>query len=460
MVVMQDINDAKSTNTLLDNGYQTNKTFVQALKHKYVDQEDFVNQSILPKDKSISTDITFVGFDKVSEVQRQLKRLTNIDLSYRQIKLAGDLDSIKGSLNKVTVLNLAGNQLNWQEVVSILTCLPNLREIILTGNDLDVKNIHNLSESPKYSLTSLTLGRINQDWNSVINVLARIWVQIEQIDLWDNGLHKDNIRVPDFARLTNFIGGMKVLKLSQNCFPDLSWINSVGPIDKLTDLDISRCQLETIEFDTIALGKLQNLRILNISYNNINSWISISNLNCLKSLQSIICQENPIFITEKLGKFFTIARLARIEKFNKEEVTTNLRRESEIIYLRKVFPEYQQFKEAKNDSFVKLHPRYDELAEIYGLPEDLKKKQTVDKYITVDLCLDDKQFTKKLPCDMRISNLQMLCKRLFRLSPSCNIEIICCEPESVINYPLDKEGQTLDFFCVKNNQKLLIKQLG
>lgn len=454
---MHDITTSRSLSVKRDLG--TTISFNQALKDKYIDQEEFDNKLIVPKDKIISTDITFVGFGKVTCIQKQLKRLSSIDLSSKNIECAGDLEDIGDSLRGVEILNLANNNLSWEETTLIIKHLPNLKELILTNNPLKDKldnYSHNLFKKP---LNLLTLGRVHLDWSSIIEILSSLWPSVDQLDLWSNNLSSSNMILSSSSKHDSFTRHLRLLKLSHNCFSDIDWLQKVGMIENLVELDISNCGIISIDISSSISSRLENLEILNLSYNNLNDWRSISSLNSLKNLRSLICHENPIFITEKFAKAFTIGRLSKIKILNREEFSQSTRRDSEILYLRKTFPLYLSFKDGKNDNFQKEHPRYEELVNNYGIPDDLIKKEVKDKYVTVHLCLKSVKITKKLPCDMRVANLRMLIKRLFKLKPSCNIEIIC-EPQvidSSLSYSLDKDSQTLDFFSVKNDYNLLIE---
>lgn len=441
----------------------TSTTFADALRFKYVEQEEFDNRLSLPKDKKISTKITFVGFEKVSNIQKQLYRLSSIDLSKKCIKSAGDIDKFRGCLSRVQLLNLNDNNLSWQETITIISQMPNLRELILSKNELDSHlhvDTHRDSIASRY-LTSLTLGQIYLDWNSIVSILSTIWLKIDQLDLWDNHLNISNMRLELCDKLNSFTKSICSLKLSHNCFTNLDWISDIGLIDSLLELDVSNCKLETLELNSSTAQQLQKLEVLNVSYNNLNSWRSISSLQILKNLKCLICHENPIFISEKSARSLTIGRLGQIGTLNREEITKSMRRDSEIFYLRKTFTEYLTFKRGENSSFPSLHPRFEELVEFYGLPEDLNKKQVIDKYVCVVLCLNDKKVTKKLPSDMRIANLRMLCKKLFNLKPSCTIQITCNtdSQDNLISYILDKDGQTLHFFSVKNGHVLSIQEI-
>lgn len=437
-------------------------TFAQALQDKYVNQELFDNVAVLPKDKSISTEITLVGFGKVSGAQRQLNKLVNIDLSSMGIESAGDVEKLGGDLNRVQILNLANNFLTWEEVHKLLDYVPNLKELILSENTFEIqKTIQTFPNSKKISLISLTLGRVFLNWNSIIEIASRIWSHIEQIDLWNNQLTSERMELSRPEEFGSFIRGLKTLRLRQNCFSDLRWLGQIGPAENLVELDVSVCGLEVIDLDGTLVRQLKNLRVLNVSHNNLKHWRSIANLYHLESLSNLLCHENPLILTNEHAKAFTIGRLKKLKAFNREEISDRVRRDSEIFYLRKSFPEYELFKEGKNVEFELNHPRYKELVDTYGLPEDLTRKPVVEKYMSVDLFFDEIKISKKLPCDMRVTNLRMLCKRLFKLRPSSNLELSCEADMSdgPVRYVLDKDGQTLDFFSVKNGQKIYIKEI-
>lgn len=451
MVIMcntANLNPAKS-----ETAVSKRMTFAQALQDKYVNQEVFDNVSVLPKDKSISTEITFVGFGKVSSAQRQLSKLINIDLSGMGIESVGDLKEIGDNLSRVQILNLANNCLAWRDVHKLLDCVPNLRELILSKNTFETGKTFQACPNPsKRKLISLTLGSVFLDWTSIVEIASSIWSQIEQIDLWNNQLTSEKMKISKPNESNSFIKNIKILRLRQNCFQDLKWLGQIGPAEQLAELDVSMCGIETIDLEGSLVKQLRNLRDLNISHNNLKDWRSIANLSHLENLSNLLCHENPIILTQEHAKAFTIGRLKKLKIFNREEISDRVRRDSEIFYLRKSFPEYQLFEEGKNDEFELDHPRYKELIELYGLPDDPTRKAVIEKYISVDLFFNENKTSKKLPCDMRVTNLRMLCKRLFKLRPSVNLEISCeaVSPDGPITYVLDKDGQTLDFFSVKN----------
>lgn len=438
----------------------TQVTFYQALRDKYVDQEEFDDRLTLPKDKSIGTEIVLVGFGTVTSVQKQLNRLTGIDLSGMNIGSAGKIGELKGSLNRLRILDIANNCLTWQGITSIASCLPNLRELIISENKLSVEDF-----TPPASLLEplfcLTVGRVFLDWNTIVRILSQTWRRVEQLDLWDNHLTCDSMKLISPEELDlSLVKQIRSLKLSHNNFPNINWISKIGPVEGLIEFDLSKCQLQSFEINPTMAMQLSSLQVLNISYNNLNNWRSISSLHHLKNLRSLICHENPFFITEKFAKPLTIGRLAGLKTLNREEVTRNSRRDSEVLYWRRTFLEYKSFINGENADFKLDHPRYEDLVSEYGLPEDLNKAQIVDKYVSVNLCFEQVKIIKKLPCYMRIANVHMLCKRLFKLKLSTPIKITCYDIESTRSYVLDKDDQTLHFFSVKDGHKLVVEQLN
>jgi len=435
--------------------------FVSALHEKYVDQEEFDDNHKIPKDRSITTEITFVGFGVVSSVQKQLRMISSIDLSGRSINSAGDICKIFGLLDRVTILNLAGNRLSWQELIKILTCLPNLREIVISHNDLRVdRQVIDYPPTLFRKLHSITMGQVGLDWLTTLDTISRIWAAFEQIDLWDSQLDGDKMRLAQSEKTSNITEKISALRLSQNNFTDIDWITSSGKLNNLKELDLSRCKLQSIHISESVRKTLSQLEVLNISYNSINDWASISCLNFLASLVCLICNENPFFTGEKFSKSLVVARVGNLKLLNREEITKTIRRDSEILYVRRAFEEYKTFKKGTNLGFLELHPRYQELADTYGLPEDLDTKKQVEKYVNVTLHYDGQRVVKKMPLDMRVSNFQMLCKRLFKLSPSSKVVITCCAQSTekgATSYPLDQESQTLHFFSIKNNYNLILE---
>lgn len=446
MVVMSQTREIMSEGTA---------SFFQALKRKYVEQEEVDNEFVLPRDRAISTDITFVGFGKVLTIQKQLKQLVNIDLSHQEIDSAELSDELEGCLQKVKILNLAYNRLRWNDIITILEHVPNLRELILTENDLSQPANFSSQLQPRAPLCSLTCGGAKLDWNNIIATLSRIWIRVDQLDLWSSSLNEDSMILRD-SRLQDFTSRIRVLRLSHNHFSTIDWISNAGSLNQLIEIDLSNCHMTSMKLNDKISKAVANLRILNISYNDINDWSDISSLFLLKDLKTLICHENPFYITTKHSKALVIGRLGSLTNLNREDISKNARRDSDIFYFKTTCTEYSNLGQNEHESFHNRHPRFKELIGLYGDPDIATTKPVRDKSITVNLIHDTQTVSKKLPCDMRVANVKMLCKRLFKLRPTCSIEISCVKTDSETSYVLDKDSQTLDFFSIENGSDLII----
>ncbi|KAG9510970.1 Oxygen-dependent coproporphyrinogen-III oxidase [Fragariocoptes setiger] len=213
--------------------------FVEALLEKYERQEKIEDQVLIPRDERITTDITFVGFGKVSEAQKKLSKLVNIDLSASSICRPGDLSKIRGQLDCLRTLNIAKNSLtSWSDVLYITSEMPALKELIVSQNPLFIGSEHEkldeLLTSTRISipkLSHLTLGRVNASWETILPMIHKIWPNLSSIDLWDNSLGS----LPRFESLVSQTN----LPLLENDLAKVMTIGRLGQIDHLNREEIT-----------------------------------------------------------------------------------------------------------------------------------------------------------------------------------------------------------------------------
>lgn len=429
-------------------------SFTQALHDKYIEQEIINDKFDIPSDNAISTQITFVGFGKVCSVQKQLCKLISLDLTGLHIETAGSLNSIADHLVNVRILNLSQNRIkSWDDVINIVGKLPNLCELIVNENPLmPLENTNRFSGFN--TLDSLVLGRTGLDWLTAVEIASSSWSRIKQFDLWDNQLVNCSFIFSLTGRQIDFITLIEVLKLRENKIESFEFLAFIETnFESLVEIDLSKNKLCEITIcDRVAL-QLRNLKFLNISGNNIVLWKSIAQLNKLPKLENLLCFDNPFFITERFALAYTVARLGKLTHLNREEITNLLRNDSEILYVRRHYPQYRMFIEGQYPDFFAFHPRYEELLKIVGEPEDSKAKARVNKYVKVFLCYKDKKLEKKLANDLLVSKVKMLCRSLFRLPSSIRFVLKatpnnCGEEHS---YDLDIETRLLNFYSIQDN---------
>jgi len=116
-------------------------------------------------------------------------------------------------------------------------------------------------------------------------------------------------------------------------------------------------------------------------------------------------------------------------------------------------------------SFKKNHPRYLHLISIYGEPQEQNKQQQEFKTLSEEIIeislyntLDGFEVSKKVPLQLTVEGLKLLCNRAFNLDPSFitlyfkhggNQEL----PEFLID-----NFQNLDYYGIKNGTKIFINR--
>lgn len=104
------------------------------------------------------------------------------------------------------------------------------------------------------------------------------------------------------------------------------------------------------------------LKKLNLSGNELDSWIDVSELRRLTGLQEVNLKGNPLITrhTDYASTFNQVlGRLSGLVKLNGEQVTEEMYREAEKYYLKLAFKESMQ-RDSEKD-FAALHPRFRDL---------------------------------------------------------------------------------------------------
>lgn len=395
--------------------------------------------------------------------------MTNIDLSNCRISALGNIDEFSSSLRNIQILNISRNIFtNWLQVVELIVHMPALKELIVSGNPMQWNAhdsnqiIEHLVQNKKAApqVRQITMGSIViGSWDQALETLSSIWKTIDSIDMWNINLELATVKPPQSPSCRNFVSAIRSITLSENSIQSISQIDNLGELTSLEELDISKCCLEEITIDDKLRSTLRNLKRLNVAFNNLTTWKSIAELNNLPSLHFLLCQGNPIINPGKITKMMVIGRVGGLTCFNREEISPPQRKDSELFYMRKLFDEYLHSKENDNGEFFLDNPRYEELLSMYGMPEDLRKVTKKKNYfqIYIQLKTSEKTISKKLPSDMPISNLKMLSKRLFGLSPCSDVKLVWYPKGKEMSCVLDKDGQGLSFYSIKDEDTIVIE---
>ena len=203
-----------------------------------------------------------------------------------------------------------------------------------------------------------------------------------------------------------------------------------------------------------------NLKKLNVSSNKLDCWIDVVELRKLPSLTDLNLKGNPILThdSDYAAAFNQVlGRLAGLVKLNGEQLTPEMYREAEKYYLKCAHKEFIEFPvSGEVKDFTSLHPRYHELVEMYGAPEERVNKP---KHVCVKLVAENgNEITKNLPFSTTVTALKVLMKRTFGMEPTADVQLIWKgRLEDEYEYVLNEDGNPLSFYDVTNGDIILMK---
>ncbi|XP_072175674.1 uncharacterized protein [Diadema setosum] len=213
------------------------KSFVEALKAKYCEEDDDTSNFI----------VSFVFTNRPRknsgcEGDAELSYLTSVVLSMGGVTHAGiPSEGLTSLCPNITDLDLSNNLIGcWHEVISIFRALDNLKFVNLSGNNL---------KDPKKSLTKLSDVTFGIE-NLVLNNTCVSW--------------------EDIAMVTGRLPCLTELHASKNGYEDIP----------LSGKLLARC--------------LPRLQTLHLTDNKFTRWEQVACLCLLPKLQTLMLSENPL----------------------------------------------------------------------------------------------------------------------------------------------------------------------
>jgi hypothetical protein len=182
-------------------------------------------------------------------------------------------------------------------------------------------------------------------------------------------LHIGHNRISCLHGLPTF-NSLKVLDLEYNNFQSWKDIESLEIMQSLSNLNLANNSINSIVFNP---NSFQQLKTLNLSNNAVDSWLDVHQLNKFPALVNIRLAGNPIVkpIDEERIHVFLIGRLAKATRINGSHVSSSTRRDAECYYLSRAHLD----RELSN--FKVLHPLYEDLCAIHGTPTSKKEDKTI-----------------------------------------------------------------------------------
>ncbi|XP_050549145.1 tubulin-specific chaperone E [Daktulosphaira vitifoliae] len=438
-------------------------TFLQAFKFKYGQNCDpVINDDICAIRKQSKMSLfEVVGMQKIQEKQAHFDKLTYVNLNNESITDAGSYGEIQDCCPNISDLELCNNCFsNWITIAQIAKQLVNLTNLNLSFNNIKIpSNFENLKDCFG-NLKKIILGNLNYSWNDVMS-LCQVFPLLVELEVPQNNIDKLKIT-------SHIINNLVTLNLENN---QLSWpeINKLHSLKNLECLNLNRNKIDVIQ---IQPSTFSSLKFLMISHNMISSMDSINELNKLKSLISLRIQNNPLLkdLTVTNYTLQIVSRISTLMILNGTSITMQERKHFERDFLKDI--EVIWHKTLTNDEekkeFLLKYPRYTELIEKYGTyyidnTESTNKIKTI-KVKLVNYCkTSNKEInikTKTLPVTMTMYRLKELSKRIFNLGNK-NLELTySVEKNPGTEYSMENMSQSLDYYSVENNSIIFVKTLN
>lgn len=168
-----------------------------------------------------------------------------------------------------------------------------------------------------------------------------------------------------------------------------------------------------------------------------------------------------------------------LTKFNGTKIEGYERKDFELFYLKIAYETYlREVLKCKDEKDIKVtsiddeglqayalefHPRFYQLAQIYGSPLEMVNLKTEGKNIAqlsakMDLIYETtgKTLTKKLLFSMTITALKAMVAKIFKVNP-LEQSLYYHGPEDTMDYPLDEEYRQLSFYSMAEGGKIIIR---
>jgi len=278
---------------------------------------------------------------------------------------------------------------------------------------------------------------------------------------------KNNIILISKVPHTAFLN-LQHLDLSMNAIDGWQSVCNLGKLPKLQVLILAGCGISKIRFesgdDENGTNLFENLKELSLRSNNLIEWLDISELNKLRSLENLNVRGNPLFaeMDPDKGFYYTLCRVFKLKKLNREDITDMRRKEASLYYIRN---NYEEWLTKNADSrYAAEHPNFVALLKKYGDYEEENRPSHVipmqSKFITVNLITPNGDgMRKKLPASTTILNLKTLARRAFGIDSSETVELEWQANEN-FSLRLDDDNGSLHTYAIDDNDTIAVNKIN
>ncbi|XP_068679242.1 tubulin-specific chaperone E-like isoform X1 [Montipora foliosa] len=455
---------------------------IEALKQRYGQGSDGINQEnmFVVGRKKQRTVVEMVGADSVQEKQSNYQKLQEVSLSGMPVNGPDRHLNLSLFAPYISELELSNTLLSsWEDVASITKDMQHLHKLNLSENMLK------LPSAPETLLPSFSqvkvifLNRMELHWEEVETIVGMM-PSLKELHVCHNCLRNLRLKkgqVSELHRLQN----LRLLNLEGNQISEWEAVLKLGHLPRLDQLILNDNGITKIELGNKVQDEQGSqslfpaLQSLYLSKNKINEVQSVNELNHLPLLTELRFVGNPVFQEETsfASRQELLARLPSLTSLNGSSVNSKERETAERAYLKKYAQSWvhaggnitEGQVSTLKPAFVELHPTYQELVKVHGVPPEAESSQKnpktlKDSLIAVTItCPDDpdkKTVTKKLPGTMTIAKLKGLLYRQFKVD-SLNQKLSCVDSKLGREVELDDDLRQLTFYSVRTGDTIYLR---
>ncbi|KAJ3176945.1 hypothetical protein HDU85_006475 [Gaertneriomyces sp. JEL0708] len=427
------------------------RTFLQALREKYLGEQPADSIVLLG---STGIEVETVGWEKVARKVSKLSNLQEVGLAGMRVGYADPMGQISITCPAIVDLDLSRSLLsNWTSVAEICRELPMLASLRLAHNRLtplsDDLATSSILDGTFPNLRALTLNNTNMTWSET-QLLQKFLPNLEELHLASNNL----TCLPSSEVISGF-ESLKLLNLERNL---LSWCE----VQKLSHLPVQTLVLSHNDISQLQYtGGWLALKALNISDCHLNDWESVHQLNSIPQLAEIRLNRNPILSTIAQDDVYAIlvGRLSKATVINGSAVPPKARKDAELFYLNMCAKDL-----ATTDQLTSLHPRYQELCDIYGVPSlapaGAVSNLLKDRLLSLTFVYGSQRVEKRLPTTMSLRAVKALAARLCKVRNQVRLVLRRVIDETQVQeLEMDDELRDLGFYGLEGGEEVYLESV-
>ncbi|RFU80904.1 tubulin-specific chaperone e [Trichoderma arundinaceum] len=421
------------------------QSFLAALNERYVVDAPGAVQGKSKMEIVISGKVAQeMGFDKIWRRQSRLKEMKIVILDGLRVAMArsdddvnddGDAATIAETSPKIMELDLSRNLFErFGPVVDICRDLKDLQKLSIKFLDILTDDALNGAESVLGGVTELQLGEMLLSWEELCLVASKC-PSLATLLVGSNQL--STLPTLDHASLPSTLTS---INLEYNDFTSLSDIASLTTLTSLRHLQLKGNNISTIASSSNSPNVVfpPSVQYVDLSYNKIDSWEFVDKLTAVfPGMIGLRITHNPIYYSMDAESnaqssdesfMFTVARIAQLKTLNFTHINNTDRTNAEMFYLSRIAKQLATVPEAAEDSIKVLHPRYNELCELYGEPDVIRREEINPNFLEARLITTEfhyegvsaeekKTRTTKIPKSFDIYAVKGIVGKMYGLAP-------------------------------------------